>query len=131
VSGRRGGTVEPIKDAKDEAKWKIMVAMACQRECHPAFKAFSAEQRAIIWAEKSRTDLRSERDALLKNTNLASLESEELAHYRSRADALREAVEWALENGDVIVIYGADEPRGNWKEELRRRADAALKGGKG
>jgi len=59
------------------------------------------------------------------------LESEELAHYRSRADALREAVEWALENGDVIVIYGADEPRGNWKEELRRRADAALKGGKG
>ena len=49
-----------------------------------------------------------------------------LEHLILAADAelkrLREAVEWALENGDVVTIFGSDEPRGNWKDELRRRA---------
>ena len=45
-----------------------------------------------------------------------------LREVEEERDRLRAAVEWALEHGDVVTIFGSDEPRRNWKEELRRRA---------
>ena len=81
------------------------------------------------------TDIRVHRDALKNVVDILrrqgkplGLRDKELDECDAilAADAelkrLREDIEWALENGDVVTIFGTDEPRGNWKDELRRRA---------
>ncbi len=40
--------------------------------------------------------------------------------HKTEAKRLREAVEWALENGDEINLFGDNE---SWKDELRRRME--------
>lgn len=51
---------------------------------------------------------------------LATLSSTGPCRHEEEAKRLREAVEWALQNGDEIVCYGGESI--GWKAELRRRA---------
>ena len=60
-----------ITDADNETKWKRMIEMVCQRECHPSFEAFTAEQQAMIWAERSRQAALTERDVAIKRAESA------------------------------------------------------------
>ena len=49
----------------------------------------------------------------------AVLSSSSPCPHAKEAERLREAVEWALENGDEINLFGGD--GSIWKAELRRR----------